>query len=178
MSTSKAKGTSAESAVVKFLQRAFWPYAERRALSGGQDKGDITGTPGIAWEVKSAKTLCIPAWLRETETERVNAKADYAVLVIKPVGVGLTRTDQWYALMDQEKFGELLDEKPFGSWVQAATITTTTRKLKPAVALELVRLRAQSWGQSLYWVNYAGFVLTDLRVMCELVNDAGFGGVR
>jgi hypothetical protein len=48
MTRSKDKGTAAESLVVKYLQSTYWPHAERRALSGGLDKGDITGTPGLA----------------------------------------------------------------------------------------------------------------------------------
>ena len=45
MSKAKQKGTLAESALVKFLQSAGFPNAERRALAGINDLGDITGTP-------------------------------------------------------------------------------------------------------------------------------------
>lgn len=173
--TAKAKGTTAETAVVRYLNSKFWPHAERRALAGGKDKGDIIGSPGLVWEVKAAKTLCIPAWLRETESERVNAKADYGVLVVKPEGVGRRRMCDWYALMPTEGFGDLLQEKPFVEWTKIAVVNTTIRRLKPAPALKLARSNATAWGYRWYWVNYPGYMLTDLNTVCDLLNDAGYG---
>jgi len=74
---------------VKFLQTAGFPHAERRALCGNLDRGDITGTPGLVWECKagaaatSASDNQVIAWLKETEVERVNAKADLGTLVVQ-----------------------------------------------------------------------------------------------
>lgn len=83
MSTkSKAKGTTAEREVVRYLQN-WWPAAERRALSGNKDKGDVAGIPGVVVEVKAAATLQLAKWQRETETEAVNAAARLCVLVVK-----------------------------------------------------------------------------------------------
>ncbi len=82
-------GTSGETAVVKFLQSSGFPYAERRALHGSLDLGDITGTPGLVWEVKAGEAAMtasdnqIIAWLQETETERLNAGAGMATLVVQ-----------------------------------------------------------------------------------------------
>ncbi len=42
MSKSKQKGTAAETAVVKYLKANGFPKAERRALQGNLDKGDIS----------------------------------------------------------------------------------------------------------------------------------------
>lgn len=114
MSANRRKGTAAESALVRFLQSRGWPYAERRALAGAKDKGDVTGTPGLCWEQKSAARICIPEWMRETEIERVNAGADYGVLVIKPRGVGETRVDQWAALLPLSVVVELLHLAGYG----------------------------------------------------------------
>jgi hypothetical protein len=47
VSKSRAKGTSWESAIVTYLIEQGWPHAERRALAGALDKGDITGLPGV-----------------------------------------------------------------------------------------------------------------------------------
>src|SRR5690606_27104000 len=55
MSRSKDIGTRAETAVVRYLRANGFEHAERRALRGRQDAGDITGTPGICWEVKARK---------------------------------------------------------------------------------------------------------------------------
>lgn len=82
-------GTAAETAVVRHLQANGFPLAERRALHGASDLGDITGTPGLVWEVKggdAAKTASdaqIAAWLAETERERVNADAVFGFLVVQ-----------------------------------------------------------------------------------------------
>lgn len=102
MGTSKAKGTAAEVALVGALQRLGWPYAERRALSGVLDKGDTTGHPGLMFECKDAKTWKAAAWLRETETERGNAKADYGILVVKVPGIGYPKAEKWLTVMDDE----------------------------------------------------------------------------
>lgn len=88
MSKARAKGTSFETLVTRYLQENGFPYAERKALTGQFDEGDITGTPGVVWECKNHKTLKLSEWLRETVVETVNAKADYGVLVAKRVGVG------------------------------------------------------------------------------------------
>lgn len=75
-------GTAAETAVVRCLRTAGFPHAERRALRGVLDAGDVTGTPGVAWEVKggaAARTASdgqLVAWLAETERERLTAGAD------------------------------------------------------------------------------------------------------
>jgi hypothetical protein len=62
----------------------------------------------LAWEVKNHKTYKIPAWLKETELETKNAKADFGVLVVKPVGVGATNTANWWAIMSLEQITNLL----------------------------------------------------------------------
>jgi Holliday junction resolvase len=114
VSRNRAKGTAAESAVVRFFQTVGWPHAERRALSGSKDRGDVTGVPGICVEVKSAVRLEIPAWLRETEAERINAAADYGVLIIKPKSIGDTRVGQWAAVMPLGDLTRLLAAAGYG----------------------------------------------------------------
>jgi len=95
VSKAKAKGTTAEREVVRYLQN-WWPAAERRALSGNKDKGDVAGIPGVVIEVKAAARQELAAWRRETEAEMANAGASACVLVVKrarkPVG-------QWDAYM-------------------------------------------------------------------------------
>jgi hypothetical protein len=114
MSASRAKGTAAETAVASYLRFQGWPYAERRALCGSVDRGDITGTPNLVWEVKAGTTLCIPGWLRETEIERVNAGAEYGILVLKPKGVGIGNVDRWWTLLPLYQMTSLLRDANFG----------------------------------------------------------------
>lgn len=106
----KAIGTAAETAVVKALRVNGFPNAERRALAGEYDLGDVVGTPGIVWEVKggaAAKTASdgqVEAWLTETERERANANAVYGVLVMQRAGIGALRAGQWWAVMPADSF--------------------------------------------------------------------------
>ncbi|MBB4935679.1 hypothetical protein F4561_006588 [Lipingzhangella halophila] len=103
MSRSKDIGTVAETAVVRYLQAHGWPSAERRALAGEHDLGDITGCPGLVWEVKSGRAAenagdgLINDWLAETVQERVAARADVGVLVTKRAGYGPARAASWWA---------------------------------------------------------------------------------
>ena len=96
-------GTAAETAVVKALRGHGFPHAERRALHGTQDLGDITGTPYIVWEVKGGEAARaasdgqIDLWLAETETERRNARATIGVLV---VARRQRNPAKWWAIMD------------------------------------------------------------------------------
>ena len=95
-------GTAAETAVVRYLQANGWPGAERRALRGTSDVGDITGTPGVAWEVKSRNRPVtdkqVDAWLRETFSEAANAHADVGILVIRRPGHGPANAGSWWAI--------------------------------------------------------------------------------
>lgn len=114
MSKNKAKGTSAETALVNYLKVNGFPLAERKAMQGKHDAGDVTGTIGLAWEVKNHRTYKIPAWLEELEVETDNAEADYGILVIKPVGVGITRVDAWWAVMPVGELVTLVRDAGYG----------------------------------------------------------------
>ena len=98
----KAIGTATETAVVRYLQANGYPHAERRALRGQNDAGDITGTPGICWEVKARNRPVsdnqIDTWLSELATERANARADVGILVIRRPGFGPANAGSWWAV--------------------------------------------------------------------------------
>ncbi len=108
MSVNRGRGTAFETLVVRFLQSKGWIHAERRALHGTLDKGDITGTGPLVWECKNHKTLDISGWLKETEQERQNAKADHGILVVKRRSYG-EPSDQ-YAIMRLDDLCNLLKE--------------------------------------------------------------------
>lgn len=116
MSKSKQKGTSAESAFVKSpsVLEGF-PGVERRALAGVNDMGDVSGMLGLAIEIKNHKSYKFPEWLKETEVERINAKADYGVLVVKPNGVGLGLVQDWWAVMPVGAMLNLLRDAGYGT---------------------------------------------------------------
>lgn len=115
--TNKPKkiGTAGESAVVNVLRVKGYPHAERRALKGARDEGDITGTPGLCFEVKAGKQAWeasdadIAAWLAETEVERVNAKADVGILVVQRKGVGPKNAHRWWAYLTSSTLAQLVE---------------------------------------------------------------------
>lgn len=100
MNPSKDKGTRAETAVVRHCQTLF-PNAERRALRGSNDVGDILLRPGVIVEVKAGKAAQyaslrqIGAWIAETQREVDNANADQGLLVTQRQGLGLARVAEW-----------------------------------------------------------------------------------
>ncbi|MGV9850409.1 hypothetical protein ACWDWU_16810 [Streptomyces sp. NPDC003442] len=95
MSTkSKARGTETERKVVKYLQEEGFTRAERRALSGNKDRGDVTGIEGVVIEVKGDRANRIAKWKAETLTEAENASVGYYFLVVR---VDYKPVDQWEA---------------------------------------------------------------------------------
>lgn len=86
MNPSKIKGTRWETQVVDHLRANGVPHAERRALGGSQDRGDIAGIPGVVIECKSTVRVALAEWVDEAEAERVNDRADLAVVWVKRRG--------------------------------------------------------------------------------------------
>ena len=101
---SKAKGTAAETAIVKYLREHGHPFAERRALAGNKDKGDIA-LPGIVVEVKDCVRLELAKWVAEANQEAANAEVPVGVCWFKRKGT--TDPGRWYVLMDGATFTEL-----------------------------------------------------------------------
>lgn len=130
MNRPKQKGTAAETAVARFLLERGWPFVERRALRGTHDLGDITGTPGICWEVKHAGgAIKMSAWMAETETETANAGAAVGVLVVKPAGIGMTRVGRWLAIMTPKHHHELAMSTPLDIRFDTPFVYTSDRVL-------------------------------------------------
>ena len=113
MSPARGKGTAFETLIVRYLQSKGWIHAERRALHGNLDKGDITGTGPLVWECKYHKTLDLSGWLRETEQERQNANATHGILIVKRRSYG--EPGDQYAVMRLSDMVELLKEAGYGA---------------------------------------------------------------
>lgn len=105
MSKSKQKGTRAENHVVAYLKKDF-PYVERRALAGINDKGDVTGIPNVVIEIKDHAKITLSEWLKELEQEMVNAEADTGVVIAKKRGT--LDVGDWYAVMPVHVWVSLL----------------------------------------------------------------------
>ena len=107
----RRKGTAAEAAVVAHL-RNWWPDAERRALHGSQDLGDVILPRNIdlTIEIKNQRTYNFPAWFKQMQDEQINAKTNRGLLIVKPNGVGVSQIGNWWAVMSLDQAIELLDE--------------------------------------------------------------------
>ena len=105
-SPQKRKGSSAELAVAKWLNRLGWTQAERSRAGWTDDRGDIDGMPGVCIEVKNEKRIDLPGYLRELEVEMKNAKAWAGAVIVKRRGS--TDPADWYAVMPAQKWAELL----------------------------------------------------------------------
>ena len=137
-------GTKAETAVVRAAQTRGFPHAERRALRGRADVGDVLLCPGVIVEVKGgdmarkASDALVAKWLVETERERVNAGAEHAFLVVQRAGVGPRNAHQWHAYWTADAWARLLGhEVPVA--VAGATIRTSLES-------SLAALVANGWG--------------------------------
>lgn len=89
------RGVLTERKVANYLRAHGFPHAERAVKTGMRtidravaDPGDITGTPGLVWQVKALRPLVaaereVVSWLHETERQRLDGKADLGVLVVR-----------------------------------------------------------------------------------------------
>jgi len=110
MNRSKQKGTAWERAVVDYLRSNGQPYAERRALNGALDKGDVSGIPGVVIECKNEKTVTLGAYADEVKTETANAGASIGVAVVKRRNRGVGDA---YVVMTLDQFASMLaDDAP------------------------------------------------------------------
>lgn len=189
MSESKRKGTHCETAVVSFLRTAGFPYAERLALQGAKDRGDVTGIPGIVVECKNEQTYLWSSWLAEATVEKVNAQADFGIVAAKPRLVGATRTGEWMAGMYSGEFARLLLQAKITTfdegdkvWVQQMSGANINRDL--AKTMKLAEAHAKDAGMN-WWVveispkgvkdPYSFYAVTSLAQMSGLLVRAGYG---
>lgn len=88
----KARGRQSEKAVAAYLALNGWPYAE--AVGSGTPGADITGTPGVAIEVKARRDLNLTGWLRQA-----CARPGVAMVCHRPDGYGPATVADWPVTM-------------------------------------------------------------------------------
>ena len=108
MNKNKAKGTRAERLYVEYLRRCGWVNAERRALGGTNDRGDIAGIPGVVIEVKNTNSHDLAQFIHELITEMENDNSQIGWAIIKKRGT--EDPAKWYALTTGEIIGQLAKE--------------------------------------------------------------------
>ena len=106
MSKAKAKGTRAETNVVRYLE-SFGIKARRKALAGSNDQGDIEMYDAprlfepVTIEVKAGKQTANPnrtqleEWLRQSWKEAENSESPIGVLVVVRYQRKLKDADVW-----------------------------------------------------------------------------------
>jgi hypothetical protein len=109
VSAARAKGTAAETAVVRFLAAHGARYAERRALRGVADLGDVAGIPGVVIEVRNRRELLLPTWAREAEAKAATVSPP-ALGVTWAKTRGSTDPGRWVVAMTGATFARLLTE--------------------------------------------------------------------
>lgn len=72
---SKAKGTGWETAIVRYLLAEGLAGAERRALYGTDDRGDIAGLIDWVISAKNCKATTLAKWVDDVQLQQANAGA-------------------------------------------------------------------------------------------------------
>lgn len=109
MSTaSRRKGAGHERNLVAWLRSRGRPHIERRLAGGAQDRGDITGWPGVVLEAKNAQRIELAAWVDQLEAEIDAASADTGAVIVKRRGT--TDIGQHYAVMTVDRWERLMTE--------------------------------------------------------------------
>lgn len=110
MTKSKARGTAAETSVVRYLQANGFPRADRSPLRGGKDTGDVTGVEldnqQVVLEVKNCKAMALAQWVDELIAEMDNAGSSVGAVVHKRVRKG--DPGEWYATLPFDVLVRLL----------------------------------------------------------------------
>lgn len=168
------KGTWAETAVAEYAGYSGFPFADRLTKKGSKDRGDVGWCPGVIAEVKYDKSLDLPGWLRETETERVNAKAAVGFLVVKPPGIGRTRVGLWWSVMYAGQWDELAQQAGYEPPEATVISGSAYKKELPALLKQpdtaAVVIRPNGVKNVRDW-----YVVTRLEQQVELLHAAGYG---
>lgn len=97
--TRRRRGRESEHAVADFLRRNGFPYAQ--PVGAGAPGCDITGTPGLAVEVKARRRLDIRASLRQS---RRNSGHLLPIVVARLDGQGPADVGEWPVILTMRDF--------------------------------------------------------------------------
>lgn len=129
MSRSKSIGTYAETAVTRAARLNGFPLADRLALRGARDVGDVGLCPGVVVEVKGgeaarrASDLDVQNWLDQTARERDQGNAAVGFLVVQRRGVGAPNATRWWAYWRLGWIADLSYSQTFGARHVVARMT-------------------------------------------------------
>jgi hypothetical protein len=108
----KQKGDRFERAVVAAMRVNGFPHVERTRAGWDDDRGDVTGAPGLVVQAKDVAAKSWGPWLQSLQAQVVNARADHGVLVVKRRGdsdagsaLAVMRFDHWLRLARAAGYG-------------------------------------------------------------------------
>lgn len=111
----KAKGDQYERDILAIARRSGFPFAERTRPGRKEDQGDIHLAPGLIAQCKDQKTPEWRDWLAELEEQRLEARADHGLLVVKRRGIG-GRPPLHLAVLPLDDMLRLLCDAGWGDW--------------------------------------------------------------
>ena len=110
----RRKGTTWESAIVDYLRGRGAIHAERRALNGASDRGDIAGVPSVVMEAKNAASVKLGVWVSEMRAEVANDGAAVGAVWIKRRGK--SSPGDGYVVITGDDWVTLLIEAGYIPW--------------------------------------------------------------
>ena len=107
----KRRGRQSEHVVADYLRRNGFDFAE--AVGAGRSGTDVTGTPGIDWEVKARRGLNLAGLLRQLD-ERADQER-LGVGVVRLDGQGPASIETWAAVLTLADLVALLRAAGYGT---------------------------------------------------------------
>jgi hypothetical protein len=108
----KERGRETERLVAAYLRDHGWPYAE--PVGAGRPGADITGTPGVHFEVKATKSCEPLAWLRQIGACLGDTTDPPAAAIWRPDGFGPASIRSFPVITDLDTYVGLLRRVGYG----------------------------------------------------------------
>lgn len=199
MSRAKDWGTEVETASVRWLLDNGFKQAERLALAGAADRGDVRlqTLPTVIAECKRAQRgVKLTPWMRELAVEMKNAGAETGLLIAKQKGVGDKNVARWVSAMWYDDFLPLFMTHVENStkreskaipedWLgtQSCSPTKINSEYIPMLTCREMRTRSRpsGWSDVPFAVTYTPghpdqqMVVGPLEQFVTLLRQAGYG---
>lgn len=105
----KHRGYATQRIVANYLAQHGFPYAE--STGAGRQGSDVTGCPGIDWEIKARRGLVISELMKQLSERQGHL---LGVGVIRPDGMGEASIEDWPAVLRLADLVELLRGNGYG----------------------------------------------------------------
>lgn len=111
----KDRGDRYEREILALAKRRGFVDASRTRPGRREDEGDIHLSPGVIVQTKDQKTPAWREWLDQLESQRLAARAEHGILVVKRRGSG-GRPPLHLAVMPLDHMLRLLCDAGWGDW--------------------------------------------------------------